>query len=123
MAEASILLRRKLPPGGPPTERRSIWRIDPDSTWTTVLPVAFIIISLLSLLILPIVVATRTARMRREIMSVAEPARAAANEIQMDLSSELDKVISFQVTGQQQYRRGYQGRVAHPRPHYAQTHR
>src|SRR5438477_10105927 len=76
-------------------ERRSIWRIDPDSKWTTVLPVAFIIISLLSLLILPIVVATRTARMRREIMSIAEPARAAANQIQMDLSAELDKVISF----------------------------
>ena len=106
-----------------PTERRSIWRIDPDSTWTTVLPVAFIIISLLSLLILPIVVATRTARMRREIMSVEEPARTAANEIQMDLSSELDKVISFQVTGQQQYRRAYETLLADQRRNYEQLHR
>jgi signal transduction histidine kinase len=104
----------------PPTERRSIWRIDPDSRWTTVLPVAFIIVSLLSLLILPIVVATRTARMRREIMSVAEPARAAANEIQMDLSSELDKVISFQVTGQQQYQREYEALLADQRRAYGQ---
>jgi signal transduction histidine kinase len=106
-----------------PTERRSIWRIDPDSTWTTVLPVAFIIISLLSLLILPIVVGTRTARMRREILSVAEPARAAANEIQMDLSAELDKVISFQVTGQQQYRRAYETLLAGQRRDYEQLRR
>ena len=104
-------------------ERRSIWRIDPDSTWTTILPVAFIIVSLLSLLILPIVVATRTARMRREILSVAEPARTAANEIQMDLSAELDKVISFQVTGQQQYRRAYQTLLAGQRRDYAQLKR
>jgi signal transduction histidine kinase len=106
-----------------PTERLSIWRIDPDRTWTTVLPVAFIIISLLSLLILPIVVATRTARMRREILSVAEPARAAANEIQMDLSAELDKVISFQVTGQLQYRRAYETLLADQRRDYEHLRR
>ena len=106
-----------------PTERRSIWRIDPDSTWKTVVPVGFIIISLLSLLILPIVAATRTARMRREILSVAEPARAAANEIQMDLSAELDKVISFQVTGQQQYRRAYETLLAGQRRDYEQLRR
>ena len=89
------------------TERRSVWRVGPESNWTTVLPVTFIIISLLSLLVLPIVVATRTARMRHEITIAAEPARSAANRIQNNLSAEPDKVISFQVTGQQQYRRQY----------------
>ncbi|HVS30852.1 MAG TPA: GAF domain-containing sensor histidine kinase [Thermoanaerobaculia bacterium] len=87
--------------------RRSIWRVGPESTWTTVLPVAFIIVSLLSLVVLPLVVSNHTAEMRREITRVAEPARRAANQIQMDLSAELDKIIAFQVTGQEQYRTRY----------------
>ena len=88
-------------------ERRSIWRVDPDSTWTTVLPVVFIIASLVSLASLPVVVGNHTARMRIEITRLAEPARRAANEIQLDLSAELDKVIAFQVTGQPQFRDDY----------------
>ncbi|HEX9985934.1 MAG TPA: HAMP domain-containing sensor histidine kinase [Thermoanaerobaculia bacterium] len=85
-----------------------MWRVGPESTWTTILPVAFIIVSLLSLLILPIAVATHTSKMRREITSVAEPARRAANQIQVSLAQELDKIIAFQVTGQAQYRREYE---------------
>src|SRR2546430_7454296 len=87
-----------------PHERRSIWRVGPESTWTTVLPVAFIIASLISLVILPIVVAKHTARMRDEITSLAEPARRTANEVQMDVASEINTVIAFQVTGQRTYR-------------------
>jgi len=87
--------------------RRSIWRVGPKSTWTTVVPVVFIIVSLLSLVILPLVVRNRTARMRNEISSVAEPARRSANQIQMDLSAELDKIIAYQFTGQEQYRVTY----------------
>jgi signal transduction histidine kinase len=68
-----------------------------------VVPVVFIIVSLLSLVILPLAVANKTARMRDEISSVAEPARYEANLIQRDLSSEVDKIISYQVTGQKQY--------------------
>src|SRR5258708_29799451 len=92
----------------PSRERRSIWRIGPESSWTTVLPVAFIIISLVSLVVLPIVVEKRTAQMRREITRAAEPARRTANRMQMDLSAELDKIIAYQVTRQQQYRNQYQ---------------
>ena len=88
-------------------ERRSVWRVGPESTWTTIVPVVFIIVSLLSLVILPLVVADKTAGMRNEISRVAEPARRAANRIQMDLSAELDKLIAWQVTGQEQYRREY----------------
>ena len=93
-------------------ERRSIWRVGPESTWTTVVPVVFIIISLLSLVLLPLIVSRKTERMRDEISSVAEPARRAANQIQTDLSSELDKIIAWQVTGQENYRREYFGLVA-----------
>jgi signal transduction histidine kinase len=93
------------PPGL--SDRRSIWRVGPESTWTTVVPVVFIIVSLLSLAVLPVIVANKTRKMREEITRVAEPARQAANYIQMDLSSEVDKLIAYQVTGQQNYRREY----------------
>ena len=71
------------------------------------LPVAFIIVSLLSLAILPVAVSRHTATMRKEIATIAEPARRAANQMQMDLSGELDKVIAWPVTGQAQYRTDY----------------
>jgi signal transduction histidine kinase len=89
------------------SERRSVWRVGPESTWTTVVPVVFIIVSLLSLAILPVIVANKTSKMREEITRIAEPARQAANYIQMDLSGEVDKLIAFQVTGQQNYKREY----------------
>jgi signal transduction histidine kinase len=94
------------------SERRSVWRVGPESTWTTIVPVLFIILSLLSLVVLPVVVSNKTARMRKEISRYAEPARRAANSIQTDLSGELDKLIAWQVTGQEQYRREYFSLVA-----------
>ncbi|MFL6248250.1 MAG: ATP-binding protein [Thermoanaerobaculia bacterium] len=97
------------PPGL--TERRSIWRVGTDSTWTTIVPVVFIIVSLLSLSILPLVVSSKMTQQRRRIEQTAEPARQAANAIQTDLSGEVDKIIAFQVTGDQQYRREYFARV------------
>jgi signal transduction histidine kinase len=69
--------------------------------------VVFIIVSLLSLVLLPIIVARKTSRARAEITRIAEPARQSANQIQMDLSAELDKIIAWQVTGQESYRRDY----------------
>jgi len=96
-----------------PTERRSMLRVGPESTWTTVLPVGFIIASLLSLVLLPIVVANHTRRMRGEISRLAEPARREATAIQVDLSGELDKIIAYQVTGQAQYRTAYYQLLAH----------
>lgn len=106
-AEASILLRPEAVPTNPGRERRSIWRVGPESTWTTVLPVLFVIASLLTLAILPVIVGSHTSQMRDQITRVAEPARRAANQIQLDLSSELDKVIAFQVTGQTGFRDDY----------------
>lgn len=95
-----------------------MFRVGPESTWTTVLPVAFIIASLLSLALLPVVLSRRTRRMRQEITSIAEPARREANEIQMDLWGELDKVIAFQVTGQKHFADEYQQLVEQQRADY-----
>ena len=88
-------------------ERRSIWRVGPESTWTTVLPVLFVIASLLALALLPVIVGRHTAEMREQITRIADPARRSANEIQLDLSAELDKVIAYQVTGQREFRDDY----------------
>ena len=94
-----------------PNERRSIWRVGPESTWTTIVPVVFIIVSLLSLSILPLVVSSKMSKQRRKIEGIAEPARQAANAIQTDLSSEVDNIIAYQVTGDLQYRSEYLRRV------------
>ena len=93
-------------------ERRSIWRVSPRNAWATVVPVAFVIVSLLSLVALPLAVSRHTARMRDEIQGIAEPARRSANQIQVDLAAEVDKIIAFQVTGQAQYREAFDGLVA-----------
>lgn len=88
-------------------ERRRIWRIGPESSWKAIILVGFVIVSLLALAALPIAVSSHTSRMREEITSLAEPSRRAANQIQLDLSAELDKVIAYQVTGQSQFRDEY----------------
>ncbi|HXH38411.1 MAG TPA: HAMP domain-containing sensor histidine kinase [Thermoanaerobaculia bacterium] len=100
-------------------ERRSIWRVGPDSTWTTVVPVVFIIVSLLTLALLPVVFGLHTAQMRSEITGVAEPSRLAANKIESDLSTELDEVIAWQVTGQRQFRDKYTNLLDDQRQQYA----
>jgi len=110
---ARSVIKPDMKSSSPRIERRRVWRIGPDSTWTTVLPVTFIIASLLSLVILPIVASNRTRRMRSEISRVAEPARREANQIQVELSAEVDKIIAYQVTGQDQYRAAYFQLVEH----------
>ncbi|HKO02443.1 MAG TPA: HAMP domain-containing sensor histidine kinase [Thermoanaerobaculia bacterium] len=103
----------------PRPERRSVWRVGPESTWTTVIPVAFIIASLISLVILPIVVSNHTRKLRQEIQKLAEPARKSANQAQIDIASELDKLIAWHVTGQDQFRREYVQLVASERANFA----
>src|SRR5258706_4859362 len=98
-------------------ERRSIWRVGPESTWTTVLPVAFIIISLVSLAVLPIVGERRTSRLRTEVTKECEPARNTASALQVALSAELDNLIGYQVTRQAPYRDQYHRLL--PSPHDA----
>src|SRR5438105_12624804 len=102
----------------PNRERRSIWRVGPESTWTTVLPVLFIIVSLLALALLPVIVSNHTTQVRGEITRIIDPARQAANEVQLDISAELDKVISYQVTGQSEFRDEYLNLLVEQRRDY-----
>src|SRR5579872_6610638 len=120
-AEASILLAPSFSGCGVLLrieERRRIWRVGPEGTWKAAIPVGFVIVSLLALAALPIVVSSRTSRMRDEITRLAEPARRAASQIQLDLSSELHEVIAFQVTGQQNFRAEYASLVDDQRRDY-----
>jgi len=86
-------------------------------------PVVFIIVSLLSLAVLPVIFDSHTAKMRQEITAVAEPSRSAANKIQSDLSTELDAVIAWQATNQNQFRDRYRDLVNDQRIRYAQLGR
>jgi signal transduction histidine kinase len=86
-------------------------------------PVVFIIVSLLSLAVLPLVFSEHTSQMRNEITAVAEPSRKAANNIQRDLSKELDNVIAWQAVEQTQYRDTYNRLVADQRTEYANLQR
>jgi signal transduction histidine kinase len=104
-------------------ERRSIWRVGPDSTWTTVIPVVFIIASLLTLVLLPVFFGKRTTQMRTEITGVAEPSHRAANAIESALSTELNKIIAWQQTGQVQFRDDYQKLVIDQRHQYDELRR
>src|SRR5260221_448163 len=64
-------------------ERRSIWRVGPESTRTTVLPVAFIIISLVSLAALPTeVFSTRLFERHPKYEDVVKSADALETAIQ-----------------------------------------
>jgi signal transduction histidine kinase len=86
-------------------------------------PVVFIIVSLLSLAVLPLIFGSHTAQMRNEITAVAEPSRKAASKIQADLSTELDAVIAFQVTNQSQYRNKYNDLLNDQRDEYVRLGR
>lgn len=77
-------------------------------------------VSLLTLVLLPIFFGKRTAQMRVEITGVAEPSHRAANAIETELSTELNKIIAWQQTGQVQFRDDYQKLVIDQRHHYAE---
>jgi signal transduction histidine kinase len=97
---------------GSRSDRRSLFRVGPESSWTTILPVAFIIASLVSLVVFPLVLASRTAAKRSEINGIGEPARLAASTIQIGVANELDNIIGYQVTGDRLYLREYEVAVA-----------
>ncbi|HXI14055.1 MAG TPA: ATP-binding protein [Thermoanaerobaculia bacterium] len=80
-------------------------------TWKTILPVTFIILSLLAIVALPLVGLRKANAMRRELDRISEPARENANRIELALAIELDNIIGFQVTEQDQYRRAFQANV------------
>lgn len=72
--------------------------------WKRALPVAFIVASLLALVILPVISTRRSNAIRNDIRQVAEPARSRANQIQLSLLRENAQIVAFQVTEQDQYR-------------------
>jgi len=81
-------------------------------TWKTILPVTFIILSLLAMVALPLVGLRRTNAMREKLDRLSEPAREDASRIELALAIELDNIIGFQVTEQPQYRNAFNVNVA-----------
>gem|GEM_PF-458146 len=69
-------------------------------SWRRILPLTFILSSLVALVVLPIWTKRRTDAMRHEISATIEPASKIADDIQTILSTELSLIISYQVTEQ-----------------------
>src|SRR6185503_2415478 len=77
-----------------PRERSALHR-----SWTTWLPLALVVISLLSLAFVPLLVQRRTNALRDQIASSAEPSRALIAEIQGSLALETAGARGFLLTG------------------------
>lgn len=73
---------------------------------------AFIILSLFALVLVPVLVKRHTDSLRMELRTVVEPAGAVADDIQSLLATELGLLIAFQVTEQPQYIASYHEAVA-----------
>ena len=88
--------------------------------WSRVVPLAFIILSLISLVLVPLLVRRHTENLRNEMRVAVEPAGYIADRIEGLLATELSLLIAFQVTEQPQYIRRYQELVAEEREAYAE---
>jgi signal transduction histidine kinase len=70
-------------------------------------PLAFVLLSLVALVLLPILVRQRTNRIRAELRAAIEPARDATEDAARDLAEQLANVIAYQATEQAQYVEAY----------------
>ncbi len=78
----------------------------PGRLWSG-LPVAVVVISLLSLLLLPIVVSRRTTALRREIADVAEPARTALGQIEFAQARQVGALRAYVLARSPRFVRRY----------------
>lgn len=63
----------------------------------------FIILSLITLAVLPAVIQQETRVLRTEITDIADPARVWVTEVQFDLARQMAALRGFLITGEQQY--------------------
>lgn len=68
--------------------------------WATTLPMAFVVLSLIALVLVPIFVGRRTRALWVEIANVAEPADFLVDRIQFALAREIAGVRGFLLTGE-----------------------
>ncbi|MBX6363712.1 MAG: PAS domain S-box protein, partial [Gemmatimonadetes bacterium] len=81
----------------------------------TFIPLALVLVSLASLILVPFLVQRSVDELRREITHVAEPARALVTEIQLVLALEVAGARAFLLTGDSRYA------VAHEAARVART--
>ncbi len=76
-----------------------------------VLPLAIVLFSLLSLAAVPILVERQVARLAREVLQVADPAREQVRGIQASLAMEMAGNRAYLLTGDVAYSQRHRGRV------------
>jgi signal transduction histidine kinase len=82
------------------------------SVWRRLLPLAFVIVSLFALALVPMMLRQRTNRIRQELTKVVEPARSETEEVSRALAAELTFLVAFQSTEQMHYITRYRASVA-----------
>ncbi len=83
-------------------------------TWrATKLSVAFIVLALLLLLVVPPLLQRQTDEVRTQVGSLAESARDFSDDVERDLAEELSAERGFALTGQSTYRARFEGARRH----------
>ncbi len=76
--------------------------------WTLRLPVALIIVALVALVVVPLVLQSRTQRVERHRDEVAQPARDLVNTIQHSVAREMGALRGFVITGDEAFLERYE---------------
>ena len=89
-------------------ERRSLWSArELASTWRTWLPFAFVIFSLLTVLLTPILLERRIRGLREDVSQVIEPARTTVRQLQIGFARQASVIRSFLLQRDQRFLRQF----------------
>jgi len=86
--------------------------------WLTWLPLGLVVLSLLSLLAVPRLLATRVDQERREVVNLLQPARALLGHIQLDLATQMAASRGYLLTGDLVYRREFEQAAQSEQEHF-----
>lgn len=89
-----------------------------DRAWMTLLPLGLVVVSLLSLLAVPRIVAGRIDTGRREVVNLLLPGRGLLGRIQVDLATQMAAARGYLLTGDDVYRREFEQAVAAEEEHF-----
>lgn len=88
--------------------------------WLTWVPLALVLLSLVSLLAVPRVMSGRMEAQRQTIVSLVMPARALLGRIELDLATQMAAARGYLVTGDPRFRREFEIAASNEEEHFQQ---
>ncbi len=95
-------------------DRRRI-AVDRLPAWARWLPLAFVVFSLVAMLVIPLLVGRRQETLRREISETMVPAQARLSQILVALAAEVSAMRGFEVTGSSRFLKAFREAEARER--------